>query len=123
MSEYLRWQFVEGPIWLLELAWNLQRMLARTFSVSLMLRTLFAHWHKDAVSYKLAGLSSILTTFAWNQISRGVGFVVRLCALFVWLWAAAALLAVNLAFIAFFMTWPLLIAGGVVVAILVLAGL
>jgi hypothetical protein len=71
-------------------AWNIQRALARYFSAGLLVRTLFAHWHKDAVSYKQGTISGIALAFAWNVISRAIGFMVRSITLVVFAIAAVA---------------------------------
>lgn len=85
MLSYLRWQFLDGPKWLAQTLWNIELALLQFFSVGFLLRTLFSHWHKDAVRYDRSSLSAIFISFAWNQISRGVGFVVRSSVLVVWL--------------------------------------
>lgn len=92
LSRYLEWQFVAGPRFLIVLTWNLQRALWRFFSVSLMLRTLFAHWHRDAVPYWAGTVSGLLLAFAWNQISRAIGLTVRLAVLLTWLVTAVVFL-------------------------------
>lgn len=109
MLNYLRWQFLDGPKWLLEVLWNLELALLQFFSVGFLLRTLFAHWHKDAVRYDRSSISSIFISFAWNQISRGVGFVVRSSVLLAWLCIQLVFLAVATSIWLLFVIWPFLI--------------
>lgn len=85
MLSYLHWQFIAGPSALAQILWNIERALMRLFSVGFLLRTLFAHWHRDAVRYDRSSFGTIFISFAWNQISRGIGFVVRGAVLLVWL--------------------------------------
>lgn len=113
----LAWHFFVAPVWMLTLAWNLERALARYFSVSIMLRTLFSHWHKDAVSYKQGTISGIALAFAWNMISRLVGFVVRMLALATYMVAAIALLAVLIIALGVFLLWPLAAIVGIIGAV------
>lgn len=97
LSRYLTWQFVNGPRFLLTLTWNIQRALAQYFSVPMMLRTLFAHWHRDAVPYRAGTISGLVLAFAWNLISRAIGLIVRATLLLTWLVAAVIFLVVGAA--------------------------
>lgn len=112
--QYAHWQFIDGPKWLLSFAWTLQRVLWRYFSVGLMLRTLLAHWHRDALAYQPGGLSELFQTFVMNQISRLIGFFIRCSLLSIWLAAEAIYLPLAVASIAIFFTGPVLIVTGVV---------
>lgn len=107
--EYFYWQYIVAPRWLLQFYWTLHLALLRFFSVTFMLRTLFAHWRRDAVPYRALGLQAIFTTFAWNQISRGIGFLIRSIVLALWLGAEVSLIAVAGGFFIFFILAPLII--------------
>jgi hypothetical protein len=109
VGQYFIWQFAEAPLWLLTLAWNVQRLLLKFFSVGFMLRTLFAHWHKDAVAYTGGRLSAIALAFAWNQISRGIGCFIRSVVLALWCVSAIAAAVVSIAAFLLFITWPFLV--------------
>jgi hypothetical protein len=103
LADYLYWQYVWAPRWLLGLIWNVQRALLQFFSVKLMVRTLLAHWHKDAMSFRGGTLGELGMTIVWNLISRAIGFGVRVLVLLVWLvveavYAGSALLALVLFF-------------------------
>jgi hypothetical protein len=95
---------------LAQILWNVQRALLRYFSVGFLLRTLLAHWRRDIVRYDRSSLGSLFVSWAWNQISRGIGFVVRSAVLAVWLCLQIpyVVLAVFLWFV--FTTAPFLIA-------------
>lgn len=107
--EYFYWHYIAAPRWLMTLAWNLQRALLQFFSVPLILRTLFAHWHRDAIPYRGGSLTFYLNTFLLNTISRMMGFIVRLFLLSVWLLAEASWLAASLIAIVVFLLAPLMI--------------
>lgn len=113
MLSYLRWQFAVAPAWLVRTMWQLELALLQFFSVGLLLRTLFAHWHKDAVAYDRSSFSAIFISFAWNQISRAIGFVVRAAVLLAWLVVQVIYLIVAVAFLLIFVAAPFLIVIGV----------
>lgn len=105
---YLGWQFWYGPAWLLRLAYNLQRANFRLFSVSVMAKTLFAHWHRDALEYKGGSITDQLTTFALNQISRAIGFCIRISTLLAWVISTILLAGISMMVVLLFIFWPLI---------------
>ncbi len=109
LTSYVNWQFVLGPKWLLRLFLNIQRVLFRLFSVHYMIKTLFFHWHRDAVKYQGGTLSKYMMIFAWNSISRCIGFVVRSIVLVAWI--GTELVYIPLAAIVFiiFILWPIIV--------------
>ncbi|MBI1834053.1 MAG: hypothetical protein HYR90_04495 [Candidatus Andersenbacteria bacterium] len=117
MLSLLRWHILDAPTFLLTLAWNIQRVLLRLFSVPLMLRTLVSHWHKDVVSYERAGLSKLALAFAWNMISRVIGFVVRTFTLATYSIAALLVLVASILTVIVFIAWPVVGALGLFVSI------
>lgn len=114
MLSLLRWHVWYGPGFLLTLAWNVQRMLIRFFSVPLLLHTLVSHWHKDAVSYTRPGLSSIALAFAWNMISRVIGFFVRTVTLLTYSVIALIGAVISVLVVTIFFAWPALAIAGIV---------
>ncbi len=117
MLSYLHWQFIVGPAWLAQTLWNLELALVQYFSVGFLLRTLLAHWHKDAVRYDRSSFGAIFVSFAWNQISRGIGFIVRSAILLVWLCLQIMylVLAVSL--------WLIFLAAPFLAAALIMSGI
>ncbi|PIT98317.1 MAG: hypothetical protein COT71_01460 [Candidatus Andersenbacteria bacterium CG10_big_fil_rev_8_21_14_0_10_54_11] len=108
-TDYIRWQFILAPRWLAQLAFNEMQALLHLFSVPLMFRTLLAHWHKDAVAYRPGTLGNYAMTFAWNMISRGIGFCIRVVILAVWLSVEMVYGTVASVILIFFILSPLLI--------------
>ena len=90
--------------------------LANTFSVSQLLRTLFAPWRR-IISYPGASLDERLRAWSDNMFSRAVGFVVRLIVLFTALLAAIVVVIFSLAEL---VVWPLL---PIAVPVLIIMGL
>ena len=85
LLHFLQWQFVAVPRWTGTTLFYLHQALALQFSVLFMLRTLFAPWRKDRVSYAQGSLSGMAKAFVFNMISRGVGAVIRSGVLLLWL--------------------------------------
>ena len=78
--------------------------LADTFSVAILLRTLFSPWRR-IISYPGAGLSNHMRALVDNVVSRCIGFIVRL---FVLLAAAVSFILVLAIGSIGLLTWPLL---------------
>lgn len=92
------------------------RGVANTFSVSQLLRTLFAPWRR-IMTYPGASLAERFRAWGDNIFSRAVGFVVRLLVLF-----AALLLAIVVAVFSLveIVLWPVL---PIAVPVLIIVGL
>ena len=100
-----------GPGWKGVLGATKRRIetLADMFSLSILMRTLFAPW-KRIVSNPGAGIDARLRAFGDNLVSRCVGFTIRLCVL---LAAAVSFILVVVAGFAELIIWPLLPVVGV----------
>ncbi len=112
-TNYLYWQFLSAPAWLLVLMYNFQHALIRFFSVPVMLRTLVSHWHKDVVKYS-GSISNRFLILGWNMISRVIGFLIRSVVLFLWVTSATVLLVGSIALFAVFVLWPFLVIAGLI---------
>jgi len=102
--DFIRWWY--GPGWC-GVGRSLQRRLhglADTFSVGILLRTLFAPWRR-IISYPGAGIGDHLRALGDNLVSRCIGFVVRL---FVLVAAAVSSVLLLLAGLIQLLTWPVL---------------
>jgi hypothetical protein len=78
--------------------------LATTFSVSQLLKTLFAPWRR-IISYPGAGLSAKFRAWGDNLVSRVIGFMVRLVVLFTALLLAIFVTVLTLVEV---VLWPFL---------------
>lgn len=117
MLSYLHWQFIVAPRFLLITAWNLELALVQFFSVGTMLRTLFAHWHRDIARYERRSFTEIFITFAWNQISRAIGFTIRSTVLLAWLIVQVLYLVIAFGVLVIFLIAPFLILVGLVIGL------
>lgn len=115
MLGLLTWHVWRTPKWLALLTWNLERAVARYFSVSIMLRTLVSHWHKDVVSYRQGTIGSIVLAFAWNMISRGIGFIIRTTVLLLFACVSLGIAVGGLFTIGLFLVWPVLMITGLII--------
>jgi len=109
LVDYFYWQYVWAPKIFLQILWNLERALWRFFSVKFMLRTLLAHWHKDAIPYRGGTLSNLALTFIWNQVSRFIGFLIRSAVLLAWLIAEIIFMPLAATIFLVFLVWPLVV--------------
>lgn len=112
LIDYLQWQFVIGPTWLIRLLWNLERASLRFFSVTFMVRTWLAYWHKDAMAFTGGTLTKLATIIIWNTISRTIGFTIRTIIILSWLIVQIICLPLALAALTLFILWPLLVLVG-----------
>jgi hypothetical protein len=103
MLEMIRWWYGRG--WSDCAANAKQRLvvLADTFSVAILLRTLFAPW-KRIITYPGAGLEAYFRAMLDNLVSRFIGFFVRIGVLL-----SAAIVFVLCIVIGFLqiIAWPL----------------
>lgn len=114
--DYIYWQYVWGPRWFLQFIWNMTRAIARAFSITVMLRTLFAAWHKDTIAWHGGTLSEYALTIGWNIISRLIGFLIRSGVLLGWATTTAIFLPLAAASFLIFIFWP------IIAALLIIAG-
>lgn len=103
-AAFFTWWYGQG--WALVFK-NIQRRLRQTaqmFSVSILLRTLFAPWRR-IITYPGASLADHMRAMSDNLVSRFVGFMVRI---FVLIAAGITLLFVAIVAIIEIVAWPLI---------------
>jgi len=83
--EFLAWHYTEGVDYYISRWVSLVRWVIHYFSLSLLLKTLFAPWKRLVDEDKSPGfnISRYFETLTFNLISRGIGAVVRLALFFV----------------------------------------
>jgi len=81
--------------------------LADLFSVKICLKTLFAPWKRDVLSYEGLSLQEKFQVFTLNIASRFVGFIVKIATLFCYLCAVAISSIISLCLIIFWPLYPL----------------
>jgi hypothetical protein len=102
--EMLRWWYVTGWMQAAHRIGGWTSSVERAFSLSLLLRTLFAPWRR-IVTYAGKGLDAKMHAALDNLVSRAVGFVIRI---FVILAAGVSILGALLLSTVMAVIWPLL---------------
>lgn len=113
LIDYLHWQFVITPGWMINLLWNLERAGLRFFSIGIMFRTLLSYWHKDAMAFTGGSLGKLATIVMWNTISRLIGFIIRTLVIISWLAVQSVFLPIALMVLVVVVLWPILVLVGV----------
>ena len=78
MITYFSWWYYDEPMYLWRSVKIITKKFLSSFSVAVLLRTLFDPWIMDVVYLENASLDAQLKAFADNVFSRCIGFVVRL---------------------------------------------
>ena len=106
--QFFHWYFVLAPKNILSIWSGYLQANLHYFAVILLLRTLFAPWHRDSEGYGRGfDFGRYFRVFTLNMVSRGVGFVVRLVVVLVGLSAEVLILAVGLVFLIFWIVAPI----------------
>lgn len=116
----LRWWYSAGWLWVWQTVF-VQRCewVMETFSVSDLLKTLFAPFRQTYAGNVKGSLDVKLHAFFDKTISRAIGFVVRMVLLFM---ALIALLVAVLLAIVSLIIWPLIPAAPIVSVFLIVSG-
>lgn len=77
LVNYLYWQFVESPKKLFRFIVQTHKYIYNWFSISYLLKTLFAPWRRDISYIANPSLSDYFKMFVDNALSRFLGFLVR----------------------------------------------
>ncbi len=80
-QHFIRWYIGDGLREMIAIWWRALRYMPRIFSFGLLLRTLFAPWHRDVSPKSWRGFDPLQSVrrIAWNLFSRIIGAIVRLC--------------------------------------------
>ena len=108
LLDFFHWYYLVAPKKIVEIWGNYLLANLRYYSIGLLVRTLFAHWHRDVEDYGRGfDFSRYLRVFTLNLISRGVGFVVRSVTILVGLLTELFIFVFGLLFLAFWLVAPL----------------
>ena len=109
MITYFYWWYFEEPL----ILWRAVRIITKkiffSFSVSVLLRTLFDPWRRDVTYVENASLQELFNIWLGNFISRLVGFVVRTFTILVGFILTMISLVILLAFILAWFLSPVII--------------
>ena len=108
--QFFHWYFVLAPKDILSIWAGYLQANLHYFAIILLLRTLFAPWHRDLEGYGRGfDFGRYFRVFTMNMVSRGVGFVVRLVVVLVGLSAEVLILAAGLVFLIFWIVAPVIL--------------
>lgn len=79
LIQFLSWYFIESPKAILRGLANLLYFNLNYFSIPILLKTLFSHWHRYRLSYGRGfSPSRYAEVFIFNMFSRIIGAIVRI---------------------------------------------
>lgn len=96
---FLKWWYGSGWMWLGSIYKERMADLSRNFSVSILLRTLFAPWKQLQTK---ATLRNFMQAVVDNTVSRLIGFIIRT---FVLLAASLTAIFMSFVFAVMFVIW------------------
>ena len=108
--QFWRWYY-SGAVKSLIRVWrNFIIFVREYFSIPLLLRTLFASWHRDITKYGRGfSVKNFLETLIFNLISRGTGFVIRTIAIIAGLFCLLAVIILGCAALIIWLILPFLL--------------
>ncbi len=87
---------------------NFFAYLTDLFSVKICLNTLFYPWKRDKISYDGLAIKEKFEAFSMNMVSRGVGALIKLTTILVYIIAMAATFILTGAVIFIWLLYPLI---------------
>lgn len=108
--EFVRWYYTIAPISILDIWGGYLAANLHYFSVLLLLRTLFAYWHKDIEGYGRGfDPGRYLRVFSMNMVSRGVGFIIRMVTIVFGLIIELLIVFLGIIFLIFWLLAPAIV--------------
>jgi hypothetical protein len=105
MIVYFVWWYGQTPIFICQAIINITQKIFSSFSVVLLLKTLFDPWKRDVLAVENASLDVRFNLWLQNLVSRLVGFVVRFFTIIAGLISTAV---VFIFLLAIFLVWLLM---------------
>ncbi len=116
----LRWWYTRGWVWLARhMMVTRNKRIADFFSITALLKTMFAPFRQDVVDTKNAPIGVKLQALGGNLISRFFGFFIRLILI---ICGAVLIVANSVVALALLIIWPLLPFAPLVTFLLVMIG-
>lgn len=112
---FLAWYFGERPQEIVGSYLRYAGAFSESFAILFMLKTLLSPWKSITDEYPSKGINveAFFATFFLNLTSRAIGFVFRICAIIMGIGIQLALLTGFAAYLAVWLTYPLLIVAAV----------
>jgi hypothetical protein len=111
---FLRWYFLVHLKEILTLSVQYQNAIGQIFSIPFLFRTLISPWKGIADAYPANNfqIGEMMSTLALNLTARGIGAVMRIGAMVCGLTLQLLALAVTIAYLLLWFTFPLLCIAG-----------
>lgn len=109
MITYIYWWYLEEPVYLWKISMNIFVKTFYSFSIPLLLRTLFDPWKRDISSAENASMQDLFQLWISNLVSRFIGFIVRLITIFTGLLVSSLVLILELAVILAWFAMPVIV--------------
>ena len=106
---YLVWWYAQEPAYIWKAITVITSKVFHSFSVVLLLRTLFDPWKRDVTTQENASLDVVFKLWLNNLISRFVGFIIRLVTIIVGLILTVVVFLVLLTGFACWLFMPVII--------------
>ena len=112
---FFSWYFVKRPLLIIQTYKSYAVVFAESFSFVFLFRTLIAPWKNITDAYPTRGfnLNQIAQAMMFNVITRTIGCIVRLGAIFCGCVVQAALLAGFLSYLVLWLLFPVLLPLGI----------
>ena len=116
--EALVWQFFDVPRAIL-IGWkNFLLFNLNYFSVPLLLRTYFSHWHRYSYSYeKVFEFWKNIEVFVFNMMSRIIGAILRTFFIIIGATVEAAIIIIGLIILLIWLVLPFILISGLLFGI------
>ena len=111
MITYFSWWYYDEPAYLWRCLTIVVKKVYASFSVGILLRTLFDPWKRDVYGAENPSLDMRFKIFLDNLISRFVGFTVRVFTIIIGLILTFMVLILLLGLFAVWLLMPVLIVG------------
>ena len=112
---YIKWWYGEGYTRLFKYIRAFYTYVTDLFSVSISIRTLFAPWKRDKISYEGLTLQQKFQVWTLNMSSRFIGFMIKVVTLAIYL-AVIIIVSVFSVFLVLF--WPIVPIAGIALVVL-----
>lgn len=122
MITYISWWYLQEPVFIWKAIVALTKRVFHTFSINILLSTLFAPWKKDLIRAENVSLDVQFKIAIENLISRFVGFIIRFFTVIIGLIVTLMIFILGVAFIIFWFFVPVIIIWLIYQGIIKIAG-
>jgi len=114
LIQYFQWHFIEQAKTILRAWKDFLLFNLNYWSIPLLIKTLFAHWHRYRYSYgKGFDLKKFFEVWTFNIISRVLGAIVRIVFIFLGILTEIFIAIIGLIVFLFWLVLPVLLIAGI----------